>query len=421
MNLRILWFAAWVTTLQVQAQHPEYARKVIGDLCSEDMAGRGYVKQGAEKAAQYIAAEYKKAGLMSWNGTYFQELGFPVIAYPYEVEIKLDDTDLIPGEEFIVSSGCPSLNGVFDVLYMDSASIDNTTRFNEFMRSRFSGSVIALDVPTSQTLVHKDRLEQIRNNTMKARALIYYNQLKLTWGASLEYDPFPRMYVVKGAYKYQPKKATIKIVPEVRDYAGKNVAGYIKGTTYPDSFIVVSAHYDHLGMMGTWAIFPGGNDNASGVAMMLDLMNEFKEHPPKYSVCFIAFCGEEAGLLGSYYYTEHPLFPLQQISMMLNLDLMATGDKGMTIVNATLFPETFQHMQEINLNGNYLSQVAPRGKAQNSDHYYFSEKGVKAFFLYLMGEYHAYHDIQDTAEAVTLSRYSEAFQLIRDFVSQYPY
>jgi aminopeptidase YwaD len=171
--------------------------------------------------------------------------------------------------------------------------------------------------------------------------------------------------------------------------------------------------------MGKWAMFPGANDNASGVAMMLDIMNYYKEHPPKYSIAFIAFSGEEAGLFGSYYYTEHPLFPLSNISLLLNLDLMGTGDKGMTVVNATLFPREFDDLKIINITNGYLVDVKSRGKAQNSDHYYFSENGVKAFFFYLMGEYKYYHDIYDTPEALTLSRYNEAFKLITDFVNEY--
>jgi hypothetical protein len=403
----------------VSAQHPEYARKVINDLCSEDFAGRGYVKEGAEKAATYIAAEYKKAGLQFYGTDYFQPLGYPVIAYPYEVSIKLDETEMIPGDEFIVSPGCPAVNGVFSVLYMDSEAIDNTLRFNEFIKSPFSRSFIIVDVPSSVKLLYPERLEQIRNNPYKARGVIYYNQPKLTWGVAVDYDAFPKIYMLSGVYKYIPKKITVQIVPEIRSYNGKNVIGFFKGSKQPDSVIVFSAHYDHLGMMGTWAIFPGGNDNASGVAMMLDLMNYYKEHPPLYTVCFIGFTGEEAGLFGSYYYTEHPLFPLSQISMLINLDLMGTGDKGMTVVNATLFPKEFQDLQMINLNNNYLPVIASRGKAQNSDHYFFSEHGVKAFFFYLMGEYHAYHDVQDNADAVTLSRYSDAFRLIRDFADGY--
>jgi hypothetical protein len=74
-------------------------------------------------------------------------------------------------------------------------------------------------------------------------------------------------------------------------------------------------------------------------------------------------------------------------------------------------------LQTCNSKGNYLPEIAARGKAMNSDHYHFSEKDVPALFFYLRGEYHQYHDIGDTHKAITLSKYSEAFGLIRDFMN----
>lgn len=412
-TLQLVLCLCW--NVMLYGQDTEYARRVLNDLCSEQMAGRGYVKEGADKAAAYIAAEYKKSGLLAFGSDYYQAIGYPVVTFPNEVSMRADELELIPGDEFIVGPGSPSLNGVFNTIYVDSGVIDNPVFFAAFQKSSFAMSVLLIDIPATTQLKFPDRLLSIKKNQFKARALIFMNQPKLTWGVATSWDPYPSLYVLKGVLKNIPQKITLHIVPEIQSYNGNNVIGYLKGSKYPDSFVVFSAHYDHLGMMGPWAIFPGANDNASGVAMMLDLMHHFKKNPPAYSVCFMAFTGEEAGLFGSYYYTEHPLFSLEKITVLINLDLMGTGDKGMTVVNATLFPGDFQDLQLINFENNYLPTVLSRGKAQNSDHYYFSEKGVKAFFFYLMGEYPAYHDVFDTAEIVTFSRYAGAFNLIRDY------
>lgn len=411
--LQLVFCLCWNVLLY--GQDTEYARSVLNDLCSEQMAGRGYVKNGAVKAAAYISDEYKKSGLLSFGSDYYQPIGYPVITFPNEVSMKADDLELIPGDEFIVSPGSPSLNGVFNTVYIDSSIIDNPVFFAAFQKSSFAMSVLLIDIPASVQLKFPDRLQSIKQNQYKARALIFMNQPKLTWGVASSWDPYPALFVLKGVLKNIPQKITLHIVPEIQSYNGNNVIGYLKGTKYPDSFVVFSAHYDHLGMMGPWAIFPGANDNASGVAMMLDLMHHYKKNPPPYSVCFMAFTGEEAGLFGSYYYTEHPLFPLSKISVLINLDLMGTGDKGMTVVNATLFPADFQDIQLINLENDYLPAVQSRGEARKSDHYYFTEQGIKAFFFYLMGEYPAYHDVFDTAEIVTFSRYAGAYSLIRDY------
>ncbi|MDQ6815507.1 MAG: M28 family peptidase, partial [Bacteroidota bacterium] len=123
----------------------------------------------------------------------------------------------------------------------------------------------------------------------------------------------------------------------------------------------------------------------------------------------------EAGLLGSKYFTQHPLFPLKNIRFLLNLDLEGTGDKGITVVNATEYTKAFAALNAVNDSGHYLVKINPRGKAANSDHYWFSEKGVPAFFMYTLGGIKAYHDIFDKAETLPLTKYEDLFKLIVGF------
>jgi hypothetical protein len=399
------------------AQDVDYARKVVGDLCSEDMAGRGYVKNGARKASDYIHAEFTKSGLLSFGADYRQHFGYQAVSFPHRVELTLDNRGLVPGEDFILSPGCPIINGVFDIVFVDSSTLDNPSEFKEFERLHFYKIFLVVDGLKEKTFKNQAAADKLLKNGYKAKGLIYANQTKLTWSASMDWESFPTLYIQQGALKRFDRKLTITVDSEINDYNMSNIIGYVKGTKYPDSFIVITAHYDHLGMMGAYALFPGANDNASGVAMMLDLMHKIKKDSLEYSVAFMAFAGEEIGLLGSLYYTETPLFPLSDISLLVNLDLMGTGDKGMTVVNATLFPKEFQELQLINITNDYLPIVNSRGKAANSDHYYFSEKGVKAFFFYLMGDYKHYHDIHDDPKAITFSRYNQAYALIYDFIS----
>jgi Zn-dependent M28 family amino/carboxypeptidase len=138
----------------------------------------------------------------------------------------------------------------------------------------------------------------------------------------------------------------------------------------------------------------------------------------KYSMVFIAFAGEEAGLIGSKYYTEHPLLPLENIRFLLNVDLMGTGDEGMMVVNATEFPAAFARLDSINTLRNLLPKIGQRGKAANSDHYFFTEKGVPSFFCYTMGGTTAYHDIYDVEPQLPLTKYKEVFALLHEFLSK---
>ena len=202
----------------------------------------------------------------------------------------------------------------------------------------------------------------------------------------------------------------------LKQYQSQNVIGYVKGKC-PGKKIVISAHYDHLGMMGE-AVFTGANDNASGVAMLLYLAKYFTENKPKHDVVFIAFAGEEAGLLGSKYYTEHPLFPLKKIKLLINCDLAGTGDEGITVVNGTVYEKEFKKLAQINVEKEYLKKIKVRGRAANSDHYWFSQKGVPAIFIYTLGGITAYHDVYDKAETLPLTAFADYAHLLIDFINQ---
>ncbi|MEJ7659546.1 MAG: M28 family peptidase [Hymenobacter sp.] len=167
----------------------------------------------------------------------------------------------------------------------------------------------------------------------------------------------------------------------LRAYPTQNLAAVVRGRTQPDSFLVVSAHYDHLGTMGKNVYFPGANDNASGVALLLELAAHYArpENQPACSVAFLLFGAEEAGLVGSTYFVQHPLIPLSRVKFLLNLDLLGTGEEGATVVNGRTFPAAYQRLTALNDTHHYLPRLTARGPAANSDHYPFSEAGVPAF------------------------------------------
>jgi Zn-dependent M28 family amino/carboxypeptidase len=182
--------------------------------------------------------------------------------------------------------------------------------------------------------------------------------------------------------------------------------------------VVFSAHYDHLGSLGKDAIFYGANDNASGISMLLEMAAYYQQNPPPFTVVFMAFGGEEIGLLGSKYFVENPLFDLEKIKLLINLDLVGTGNEGLGVVNATIFPQQYAIFATINTKNNYFPKIIKRGKAANSDHYFFTEKNVPSFFIYAMGGIQAYHDTDDKAETLPLTKYSELFKLLIAWVKE---
>jgi Zn-dependent M28 family amino/carboxypeptidase len=240
---------------------------------------------------------------------------------------------------------------------------------------------------------------------------------KLTWRVSTFQSKGAEIWMLDSIFNRFSKDVHIDITATfVSSYESNNVIGYVEGYQNPDSFIILCGHYDHLGKMGD-AIFYGANDNASGIAMLLDLASYFSEHPQKFSVAFIAFGGEELGLLGSLNYVKKPLIPLTKTRFVFNMDLMGDGSKGATIVNGKIYKPYFDQLIDINAKEGYLPSIRSRGKAANSDHYFFSEAGVPSFFMYLMGDYEFYHIPQDNANNLKLGYYySKSFSLIKDFI-----
>ena len=130
-------------------------------------------------------------------------------------------------------------------------------------------------------------------------------------------------------------------------------------------------------------MFPGANDNASGISLLLNLANYYVENKPKYNIVFICFGAEEVGLLGSKFYVENPLNKLTKVRLLVNLDIVGTGEDGIAIVNAFEQKKAAKLIGKINNNLEFFSKIKLRAQAPNSDHYWFSQK-IYPLFLFIL-------------------------------------
>lgn len=365
-----------IFTLGTFAQDLDYTQKALSTLTSKKLWGRGYTKNGMAKAAEFIQSEFKTLGLQPMNGVDFkQRFSYPVNTFPGKMELKLNNKKLTPGKDFIVQQASIGVKANLNLTQIDSVNF--ITEENKIM----------------VTL-----------------------QDKLTWSVAQKTNNYTQIFVKKAATVSIPQKISVNIENLfIPDFKASNICGFVKGTTKPDSVIVITAHYDHLGGMGKKTYFPGANDNASGVSFLLSLAKYYAENPQPYTIAFICFAGEEAGILGSKYFTENPLIPLKNIKFLFNVDMVGTGQDGATVVNASIYPKEFAKLNKVNEKGNFLVKINPRGKAANSDHYFFTEKGVPAFFLYTQGGISAYHDVDDKAETLPFTVYDNLFKLFVGF------
>lgn len=416
------------------AQDKAYAKKVIDTLASPAMHGRGYVNNGHILASEYISNEYRALGVLPFekSGSYFQEFSFPVNTFPGRVEMTAHFPDgskqkCRPGDNFLVGSSSPSIKGHYKVVRLDSSIAMYRSKWDAFMQKDHSKEFVLVDTTGVRDKQELTKMTDYAKYTKSAKGIILpakmnhiegsENCSKLTaWDFSQYQSTIVTLQV--DASIANLTEIDIRIGAKyLKSCMSRNVVGYVRGSEQPDSFIVYTAHYDHLGRMGRDVYFPGANDNASGVAMMLNLAKYYAspDHKPKYSIAFIAFGAEEVGLIGSKYFTEHPMFPMARIDFLINMDIFGTGDEGIQVVNATLYNPQFQKLKALNDSNQYVPIVKPRGEASISDHYFFTKKGVPCFYIYTLGGIKAYHDTCDRRETLPLTEYDDLFRLLVSF------
>jgi hypothetical protein len=205
-----------------------------------------------------------------------------------------------------------------------------------------------------------------------------------------------------------------------KTFNGVNIIGLISGTRVTDRYIVVTAHYDHVGVNAEGQVFNGADDNASGVATMLALAADLKRQAPEHSVLIVALDGEERGLLGAKHFVEAPPVPLTSIAMNLNFDMTARAETdGKLWVTGTYQNPTFRPILEgIPPNGAValaFGKDTPQDTGEDnwvesSDHAAFYKAQIP--FLYLGVNYHPdYHRPSDDFERITPSVFISATEL----------
>ncbi len=199
---------------------------------------------------------------------------------------------------------------------------------------------------------------------------------------------------------------------------GKNVIGFYEGTTKKDEILVISAHYDHIGKRGE-EVFNGADDNGSGTSTVLEIVGAFEAARKdsvmcKRSILFLFATGEEKGLLGSQYYSENPIYPLENTIADINIDMVGRVDKKYegnpnyiyVIGSDRLSTDLHRINEELNakysgltLDYTYNDEKDPNRYYYRSDHYNFAKNGIPAIFFF-NGVHPDYHQATDTVDKI---------------------
>ncbi|WP_426023045.1 M28 family peptidase [Brevundimonas sp. PWP3-1b1] len=219
--------------------------------------------------------------------------------------------------------------------------------------------------------------------------------------------------------RLQPFQASGRTAEGVKAFSGVNIVGLIPGARVPDRYIVVTAHYDHVGVSGG-QIYNGADDNASGVATMLEMARRLKADPPEHSVLIVALDGEERGLLGAREFVRAPPVPLSSISLNLNFDMTARAetDGHLWVTGTYQQPQLRPILEAVAPQGPVsfaFGKDTPQDTGENnwvdaSDHGAFHEAGVP--FLYMGVDYHPdYHRPSDDFERITPAVFTSATEI----------
>lgn len=211
----------------------------------------------------------------------------------------------------------------------------------------------------------------------------------------------------------------------------ENLLAFIKGSTNPEEIVIISAHMDHLGISNNGAIYYGADDDGSGTVALMEMAQAFNQakkdgRGPKRSIVFLHFTAEEIGKRGSEYYASHPVFPLKNTLVDLNIDMIGrvdnlhkNNDNYIYLIGSDKLSKELHFISEeinnsffkIDLDYRYNTEQEKNRYYTRSDHYNFANKDIPVIF-YFNGEHEDYHEPTDTPNKINYNLLEKRTKLI---------
>ena len=449
---------------------PSELKKKLTVIAGADMEGRETAMPGQKKAAAYIESYFNKIGLQPGAGTGYQ-LQFPVFQDSLEsVVFNMNGEALQQGKDFTLQTASfasgnwsakdivfasyglsDTINNNFDgldvknkwVMVIDGtpADMDNTLEavsYPNYFANRSKPSaikgkgikgllIITKALPTGTSASLKGNMYIDKKGA--AIPVVYITREVASGILKQPLDSFTKLKTtVNGIYpamlSFNEEKTTLNL-------NSSYVIGVLPGTDKKDEYVFVTGHYDHLGKQGN-VIYYGADDDGSGTTSVLQIANAFSQakkngNGPRRTMVFMTVSGEEKGLWGSEYYTDHPRFPLAQTVVDLNIDMVGRIDpdyKGDSLnyvytigedkLSSDLLPisdsinKKYSHLQ---LDRRFNDPKDPNRFYYRSDHYNFAKNGVPVIF-YFNGVHADYHKPTDTVDKINFDLMAKRDKLV---------
>lgn len=455
-------------------------------LASDSLEGRETGKQGQKKAAAYIESQFKSFGIPAvdrlggYQQPYTINVTFPDTVllitakdtfrflediYYFnlqDMQISVDqltyigfgihadnysdyDGKDVKGKVLMVSSGEPKKGDkslVDTLLYTTEWTSDWERKIIE-AEKRGAKALFVIDSRFSSSVVQLGRY--IKRPTMDVTGEVEKPSMPVVFISSKVADKILKTGGVKKGHQFLESRIekegksiskemevalTLKVKRHKEKVIAENVLGYIEGTDKKEELVVVSCHYDHLGK-DEGKIFYGADDDGSGTTSLMEIAQAFslakKEgNGPRRSMLFIAFSGEEKGLLGSEFYSTNPVFPMENTMVNLNIDMIGRIDKAhepdsnyVYLIGADKISQELHNLSErtnvthtqLDLDYTFNDENDPNQFYYRSDHYNFAKNGVPVIF-YFTGVHDDYHQPTDTVDKIQFVKMKRIVELV---------
>ena len=416
-------------------------------LASDEYEGRETGKKGQKMAAEYIANHFKSLGLEApVDGSYFQKFSLTESSIG-SVYFRKGEEKKVGFEDFIYYSKAETMGEEYISIVMADEEAD---------MSSYEGSYVAY--VTDQLGGLQEKIDQAKEAGAVGFVVVLKNDDEFS-SVLTRFGPYlkrpslgldqrdnesDKMIIVdKSLAAWMFDKEFEEINPGDKaevvfnaDYLDKpigteNVLGFLKGTEKPDEVIVITSHYDHVGIIDG-EIHNGADDDGSGTVSVLEIAEAFvaaakKKKGPKRSVLFMTVTGEEKGLLGSRYYTDtDPIFPLENTVVNLNIDMVGRIDDAhadnsdyIYVIGSDKLSQELHELSEnvnttytgLELDYTYNDENDPNRFYYRSDHYNFAKNNIPIIF-YFNGTHPDYHKPTDTIEKIAFDTMEKRARLV---------
>lgn len=431
-------------------------KEILTFIASDSLEGRETGERGQKIAAQYIADRFQEFGLepvveTATGKSYFQPLSLQKASYN-QVYLAKGDSRKENFKDFLYYSRSETYGEEFGKAiftgFGDSTSLkglDITGKFVAFVNKDYGS--FRTTIKAMETSSAKGYFLILEDEKQFGYVMNRYGNYLGSPKMAFEFDQKGSKVFVIGKEMAEwlfgkplselkesglgsEAEFLINVDMLISEVKTENVMGFLRGSEKPEEVLIISAHYDHVGIING-EIHNGADDDGSGTTTVLEIAEAFAKAAkagsrPKRSILFLTVTGEEKGLLGSEYYSENPIFPIKNTVTNLNVDMVGRVDEKhasnpyyIYVIGADKLSQDLHQLSEkvnntytkLEFDYTYNAESDPNRYYYRSDHYNFAKKGIPVIF-YFNGSHEDYHRPGDDVEKIHFAKMKKIADLI---------